>query len=344
MGPASSLGPGAGPLWFSTRRLRPSPVLETYWRFACERQRVFFRRVLGQGPPWTADPILRSYRFTNVYRASDRVSQHLIANVIPGSSGSAADLFFRTILFKTFNRVGTWELLTARLGEPHVEDFDVERYDRALTAALASGERLYSAAYVMPTPGFGLRGKHANHLRLLRSMLADELPERLAEARSMKDAYHQLVRYPSIGPFLAFQYVIDLNYGDLLDFGEMDFVVAGPGAVDGISRCFVDLGGLPPEDVIRATAEMAAAEFERLGLPFLSLWSRPLQLIDCQNLFCEVGKYARVAHPDVRGRSGRTRIKQRYRHDPAPVRQSYPASWGIVPRLDWEPLTTLRGG
>ena len=31
------------------------------------------------------------------------------------------------------------------------------------------------------------------------------------------------------------------------------------------------------------------------------LRGRRLQLIDCQNLFCEVDKYAVVAHPGVRG-------------------------------------------
>jgi hypothetical protein len=330
-----------GPLWFSPRRLKPSPVLTTYWRFACERQRIFFRRVLGQGSPWTSDAILRSHRFTNVYRASDRVSQYLIRTVIPGSSGSAADLFFRTILFKMFNRISTWELLTAQVGDLHVDDFDVEHYDRLLTTALASGERLYSAAYIMPMPRFGYRRKHTNHLRLLKSMLVDELPARLAEARSMKDAYHQLLQYPSIGPFLAFQYLIDLNYSDLLNFSEMDFVVAGPGAIDGIAKCFVNPDCFAPDDIIKATAEMAHTETERLGLPFLSLWSRPLQLIDCQNLFCEIDKYSRVAHPEARGRSGRTRIKQLYRYNSTPVQQAYPTKWRIVPSLDWEPLKAL---
>src|SRR5690348_7306679 len=39
------------------------------------------------------------------------------------------------------------------------------------------------------------------------------------------------------------------------------------------------------EDVIRAVTDFASREFERLGLVFHSLWGRPLQLIDCQNLF-----------------------------------------------------------
>src|SRR5262249_48644880 len=54
-----------------------------------------------------------------------------------------------------------------------------------------------------------------------------------------------------------------------------------------------------------------------------------LQLIDCQNLFCEVDKYARVRHPDVGGASGRTRIKQRFRAHPDPIEYWYPPKWGI---------------
>jgi len=70
-------------------------------------------------------------------------------------------------------------------------------------------------------------------------------------------------------------------------------------------------------------------EFERLGLKFRNLWSRRLQLIDCQNIFCEVDKYARVKHPEVEGISGRTRIKQAYKRNAMPINYWYPPKWGI---------------
>jgi len=52
-----------------------------------------------------------SYRFTNVYRASDRVSQYLIRRVIYEGDQSEEEVFFRTLLFKIFNRIETWEIL-----------------------------------------------------------------------------------------------------------------------------------------------------------------------------------------------------------------------------------------
>lgn len=76
-------------------------------------------------------------------------------------------------------------------------------------------------------------------------------------------------------------------------------------------------------------AERQAFEFARLGLSFSSLWGRPLQLIDCQNIFCEVDKYARIAHPDVKGLSGRTRIKQLYRSKTNLLCYWYPPKWGL---------------
>ena len=48
----------------------------TFWRFAAERQAIFFRRFHGEPCPWTDDTILQEHKFTNAYRASDRVSQY----------------------------------------------------------------------------------------------------------------------------------------------------------------------------------------------------------------------------------------------------------------------------
>ena len=101
-------------------------------------------------------------------------------------------------------------------------------------------------------------------------------------------------------------------------------MVQGPGALDGIHKCFGDLGGLSETDIIKLVTDRQELEFERLGLQFRSLWGRPLQLIDCQNLFCEVSKYARVKHPEIRGVTDRSRIKQVYRPSGKPLKYWFP--------------------
>src|SRR5688500_966390 len=76
--------------------LTTTPVFFAYWKFAAERQQIFFRRLRGEAGKPTSDPILLRYKFTNAYRASDRVSQYLIGNVIYRKDlpTSTAEVFF----------------------------------------------------------------------------------------------------------------------------------------------------------------------------------------------------------------------------------------------------------
>lgn len=313
----------------------PTVVFDTYWRFAAERQRIFFRRARNEDWPWTDDPILEAYKFTNAYRASDRVSQYLIREVICQGDQEDEETVFRILLFKLFNKIETWQLLREELGQPRLREFSLGAYDRVLAAAMDRGERIYSAAYIMPSGGsaFGYRRKHTNHLALLDKMMNDDLPRRLRHSSGMAEAFTVMKSYPSIGDFLAYQFVTDINYSNVTDFSEMEFVVPGPGARSGIRKCFASLGGLSEDEVILLTAQRQDDEFARLGLRFERIGDRPLQLIDCQNLFCETDKYARLAHPTVEGIGARTRIKQQFRPNWQRFPLKYPAKWEIEDSL-----------
>jgi thymidylate kinase len=308
---------------------KPTVVFDTYWRFAAERQSIFFRRLAGLSQPWTSDPILIKHKFTNVYRASDRVSQYLIRHVIYSAEHEYEDAFFRILLFKVFNKIETWELLENAFGGVSYREFSIDRYDRVLSAARRSGHAIYSGAYIMPSGGGGHASKHRMHLGLLDQMMRDELPEKAFGARSLQAVFELLKAYPTMGDFLAYQYAIDLNYSRHMSHSENDFVIPGPGARDGLRKCFSDMGGLNEAELIRFVADRQDHEFERLGVEFMRLGGRPLQLIDCQNLFCEVDKYSRVRHPEFSGHTGRTRIKQVYHAQRVLPTPWYPPKWGI---------------
>jgi hypothetical protein len=311
------------------RRLRPTQVFDTYWRFAAARHEVYQARLRGDAAPWTADPILATYRFTNCYRAADRVSQYLIKEVIYRGSQDADEVLFRILLFKFFNRISTWELLLSAFGELTWATFRLDRYDQLLIKALSRGEPIYSAAYIIPSPNLGAPRKHTNHLVLLEHMLRDGLHCKLEASASMAETFDALRGYPGLGDFLAYQLLIDINYSAVIDFDEMDFVVPGPGAKDGLHKCFgPGVEGIEA-DLIRYASDTQEEHLARLGLRFSGLNGRRLQLIDCQNLFCEVDKYARVAHPEITGFSGRTRIKQRFRPVDHVATPWFPPKWGI---------------
>lgn len=322
--------------------IKVTPVFDSYWRFAAERQKVFLRRLENSPAPWTTDPVILKHKFTNAYRASDRVSQYLIKRVIYRDDlpSNSAEVLFRIILFKLFNKIETWQLLENTFGEVSYKNYKFEHYDHVLSSAMKAGGRIYSAAYIMPPGGsaFGHQAKHQNHLRLLEKMMADNLAGHLEQLKKMQTAFELLRSYPTIGDFLAYQFITDINYSEITQFSEMDFVVPGPGAKDGLRKCFLDSAGLNEAELIRLMADNQEREFDRLGINFESLWGRRLQLIDCQNLFCEIDKYARVAHPDIIGISGRTRIKQNFTPT-GPIEQPwFPPKWGLNKKID-ETLT-----
>ena len=311
---------------------KPTIAYDTYWKFAVERQNVFFKRFYEEKAPWTNDEILRKYKFTNVYRASDRVSQYLIKNVIYADNyTSSSDIFFRIMLFKFFNKIETWEMLQGSLGRISYEDYSFKLYDQILSTAMDMNKRIFSAAYIMPSGNkkFGYNKKHKNLLRLLETMMSDNVPLRLAEMKRMQQGFDLLKSYPMIGDFLAYQFITDINYSGLTNFSEKEFVVPGPGALSGIKKCFSDLGGLSYEEIIKFMSDIQTNEFERLGIVLQNLWGRDLMLIDCQNIFCEVDKYCRIAHPELTHKNARTKIKQIFKPNLNKIDYMFPPKWGI---------------
>jgi hypothetical protein len=160
-------------------------------------------------------------------------------------------------------------------------------------------------------------------------MLQSGLAVDLATARSLQSVFETIMSYPSLGPFLAYQLAIDFNYTTLIDFEENDFVVPGPGARSGIAKCFPHLEGISPQEIIRWMVDTQQEQFDENGVNFHDLFGRPLTLIDCQNLFCETDKYARVMHPNARGVGSRTRIKQQFVPRGSPATPFFPPKWGI---------------
>ncbi|UII77181.1 hypothetical protein LV716_05265 [Flagellimonas sp. HMM57] len=314
---------------------KETEVYATYWRFASERQNIFFNRIKNE-VDWTFDEILLKHKFTNAYRASDRVSQYLIKNVIYNYSQETKEVLFRILLFKTFNKIETWEFLLARLGNISYADYKFERYDAVLTDLMINGVSIYSGAYIMTSgrSAFGYTKKHRNHLKLIEHMINDDFAEKVENSSNMKNLFEILRNYPTIGNFLAYQYTIDINYSMVVDFDEMDFVFPGPGASDGIKKCFIDLGDYDEIDIIRYVTDRQQIEFEKNNLDFKDLWGRALQLIDCQNLFCEVDKYSRVAHPNISGLSGRKRIKQKFKPKSNDIKYWYPPKWNINEKIN----------
>ncbi|MBX4961365.1 nucleotide kinase domain-containing protein [Rhizobium binae] len=308
-------------------------VYELYWTFASRRQEAYERRLSGAAWPWTTDRILQVYKFCNVFRASDRVSQYMIKDVAYAEDDSdPADRIFQIVAFRTFSNIATWRALIAMFGgAPTLEHLRSGAFELALDTIKRANGGLYTGAFILcANKAYGFDEKHRNHVGLFKDMFLERnLQERIRGANSLEQVVGALQDFPLMGPFMAYQTAIDLNYSTLLDFSENDYTQAGPGAVRGLKKAFTDLNDFSPSDAIIWMTERQEAEFERLDLPFEGLFGRPLHAIDCQGLFCELDKYCREAAPELL--SNRSRIKARFSASPEPLDLFFPPKWNLSP-------------
>jgi alpha-glutamyl/putrescinyl thymine pyrophosphorylase clade 1 len=307
-------------------------TFDTYWQFATLRQEVFFNKINNSAPPWTSNPILNTYKFCNAYRASDRVSQYLIKNIIydENRSKNEEEILFRILLFKIFNKIETWQYLENKVGSYiALSNFNFNIYSNILEEAMSSGYAIYTSAYMScASKEFGYDKKHQNHLKLIEKMVfQDKIITRIVKAKKLEEIFYIIQEYPLLGKFMAYQLAIDINYSEIINFDENSFTIAGPGAERGINKCFIDTEGKNYSEIILWMTENQEQEFQRLGLNFQSLWGRPLQAIDCQNLFCETDKYCREAFPELK--SNRKKIKSKFTSNFQPIDYFYPPKWRI---------------
>jgi 5-hmdU DNA kinase-like protein len=282
--------------------LRPTTGFDTLWAWVKERHAIYIARRERKPAPWTSDPVLSQYKFTNIYRELDRESQACIRIANSGPSlENFAEQFFRTILFKTFSLDATWQLLTAGLGqEPRLNNFDLERYCSILST---STTRIYSNAYYGAYPqrdsewrAIGLtREKSAEkyHLRVVQMMIEQGIPAKAAAADSLDQIAGLLQSFPRLGDFKSGQFALDLNYGLHLRLPVGNFVIAGPGARNGIDRCF-SAHGQRYDEVIRLVCQYQdECSLAAIGSEVPRLQDRAPAPMTVQNWFCEISKYLR---------------------------------------------------
>ncbi len=134
--------------------------IDSFFDFVNEREGIRLRKeadatclALGeipQGPPWTDDPILQAYKFTNVHRHHDTTSRILRKKFYDlNFYDSMANLLLNAAIFRYF---GTHEFASA-LGWSRIEDMDWERVKDLAKIRLSQRKRVFTGAYVITNGG-----------------------------------------------------------------------------------------------------------------------------------------------------------------------------------------------
>lgn len=315
--PAASK-PSLSPVTINGVTLKPTVVFDTFWYWVAERKAMDDRRRAGEPAPWTDDPILKKYFFCNSFRVLDKVSQFIVTDVIEKGSQDPVELVFRVLLFNSFTKIQTWQLLDEELGPIKWSTYDRAKYDAVLGKADFT---LYTGAFIKPASRFGFKKNFQNHLALLENMMENEMPYKLLGAPTLADVYEYIISFPGMGDFTTYQLMLNLSYTNVLNFHPNDFVIAGPGSISGLVKMFGTsfrhAHADNPDfaiDVMRWLVDTQDEHFLRLGISFSKLGPQnlPMDVSDVEHSVCEVDKYCRAKHPSIKGMDSRTNMKRVY--------------------------------
>lgn len=177
-----------------------APDRDDFWRFVAERDRIRLRREGGAPEPWTEDPTLRDYHFTNVHRSHDPGTRWIVRTCESRGWVDLPDVLFAAYVYRSLNRVSTFE----RHGFPWPDELCAATWTLRLDAARAAGDALGS-------------GRHLTYWARLRTAVPTLLRERDAICAEVEpcltgaDVIRALQRFPLfVGVFLGTQVVADL--------------------------------------------------------------------------------------------------------------------------------------
>ena len=128
--------------------LKHKPLL----KFMLQRHRIYLRReVEGLPKPWTRDPILQSYRFCNVYRELDTVTQWIRRHIREPYADNR-NLWFMLAMARQINWPDTLQEIMD-YGYWPVNGYRWEKVRNVMLERQARGEKLYTGAYMLNAHG-----------------------------------------------------------------------------------------------------------------------------------------------------------------------------------------------
>jgi len=302
--------------------------MELMLRWMVERMEIWWWRYhKPKAMVFTKDPIMRRYKFTNVYRILDRSTQYMLNNVMCPDDEckiDTHDMLWRVFLYKHFNLPNTWDILERELCFISLNT-PVDHIILTLEKYVKRGYVIYSPAYFITAPFMksettmkelginGIREKYIAYLRIFQSQLLEtDRIERIYDAINLEELYVIASEISGIGGFMAYQVAQDWNYHPHFAYSQNEFVYPGVGTTRGVKRIFG-----PDVDVITAV-KWTHRNLELLlrthGVyhEFKPLPGYMPQLPDISNCFCEADKYMRakgIKHPGVSGTQLRNTLK-----------------------------------
>lgn len=212
-------------------------AVESFFGWIKERHNIYLSRAAGNPPPWTSDPILSKYKFTNPFRENDRVTVWMRKHwTNEQDTRPHEEILFNTCMFRM---VGTSEF-----AEEHgwVTDWNPEETKRVIERRIARKERTFTGAYIITNQGLKMPKSQVVVDHFLTPIWQDraKMIESIQEHKGLELTHKLLGQYKGWGGggFMAYEVVTDLSYTPVLKwpYDKFTWANAGPGAIRGLNR------------------------------------------------------------------------------------------------------------
>jgi len=288
--------------------LLPNPTLDVveenlrlFWYWIYERHTIYHKRfVLKQKPPWTKDPILREYKFTNAYRELDRVSQWVKKNIIEDKNYTILERLFTLISFKLFNKIETFE----EVGLLRYNDFDPIKFEKSLKKIVDRGENPFTDAYLVNSMAYQGMKKYIAYSRHVIPFVHENMKpfyRTILTAKKPKEIIDHFSIIKGVSDFVAYELYCDIDYFDppIMKFNQNDYVNTGPGAATGVAWIFPSRATSYKEceKVIYELRNKQKYYFKIFGFedfPYLNNKYGKLSLREIEHSLCEFQKYMKM--------------------------------------------------
>lgn len=266
------------------------------WDYINERHRIYLRRATGELKPWTNDPILRQFKFTNVFRELDRGTTWLRENfILPHWDDDPADIIFNCCWYRMFNWWKTGQILGWQT------TWDTTKIYQILTLEQAVGRQIFTGAHIVYSrPGLSKIDAIINvcsELYSIRRMLVDE-----CRRNSLELVFNDLLHIDSVGRFMAHEMIQDIRHTRLLENATdiNTWTNLGPGAKRGLLR--LNLPAANQAQGQQSMVDLYARSLVTLDKHVLDD-PRGWELHSIEFCLCEIDKYLRVKFGEGQPRS-----------------------------------------
>lgn len=318
----------------------PNENFKFFFQWVEKRMEVFWNRLESKPQPWTDDKVILNHKFTNVYRVLDRSSQYLLSNVINVKKNyNTLDMAWRILLYKHFNLPSTWEALEKEFGDITLDtppndliDF-FHKYSKK--GVIYSNAYMVTASFMRSEPIMAKYGlvagmpKYESYIRLYwKGFIEEGILVDILKSNSMEEGFNHFKRVVGVADFLAYQFVQDFNYVDIVDWDDNSFCAAGPGTQRGVHRAF-DIEGKPDyQEIVKWVHSNFKELLKEYSCEFRSLPDHLPTVPDISNCFCEFSKYMKGVNPGTT--DGNKRIKQRFHRNHNELKFIFPEKWGDI--------------